>query len=58
MLVEGVVFAQSYSCKLGMISLSGQVGNTLAWLLIWVQDDSNDHYNGGPMLLGPFPSGT
>ena len=26
-----MVFGQSYSSKLGMISLSGQVGNTLAW---------------------------
>ena len=31
MLVEGVVFAQSYSSKLGMTSFGGQVGNTLTW---------------------------
>ena len=34
MLVEGVVFAQSKSSKLGMISFGGQVGHTLAWCTV------------------------
>ena len=62
MLVVGVVFAQSYSSKLGMISLGGQVSNTCLLIQVqaWVREihsDSDDHKNGGPVSLGPIPSG-
>ena len=65
--VEGVVFAQSYSSKLGIISIRAQVGNTFAWYAVNPgsslgqgdnPSDSDDHYCGGPMSLGPIPSGT
>ena len=50
------------------ISLGDLIGNTPAWHTInsdsspsqgdIILSNSDDHYNGGPMLLGLIPSGT